>query len=65
MKMAVFCIVAPCRLPEIYGRFRGACCLLHQTTLRYNPEDSHLQLKYSNLLIRMEFTIAVSTAKAE
>jgi hypothetical protein len=28
--MAVFWIVAPCSLVEIYLRFRGTCCTLHQ-----------------------------------
>jgi hypothetical protein len=32
MKMAVFWVVVPCSLVEVY-----------QTTRRYNPEDSHLQ----------------------
>jgi hypothetical protein len=57
-KMAVFW-VAPCGLVEVYQRFRGPCCLYHQsdeaartsetsvnfyqTTRRYNPEDSHLR----------------------
>jgi hypothetical protein len=27
MKMAVFCVVAPCSLVEVYRRFRGTCCL--------------------------------------
>jgi hypothetical protein len=35
-KMAVFWIVAPCSLVEVYQRFRGS-------TRRYNPEDSHLR----------------------
>jgi hypothetical protein len=30
MKMAVFCVVAPCSLVEVYRRFRGACYLHHQ-----------------------------------
>jgi hypothetical protein len=30
MKMAVFWIVAPCILVEVYQRFRGPCCLHHQ-----------------------------------
>jgi hypothetical protein len=52
-KMAVFWIVPPCRLVEVYQRFGGLCCLHHQgdetlvnfyqTTRRYNPEDSNLQ----------------------
>jgi hypothetical protein len=64
--MAVFWVVVPCSLVEIYQRFRGPCCLHHQgdqgtlmmeaaktsemlvnfyqTTWRYNPDDSHLQV---------------------
>jgi hypothetical protein len=30
MKMAVFWVVAPYSLVEVYRRFRGACCLHHQ-----------------------------------
>jgi hypothetical protein len=30
MKMAVFCVVAPCCLVEVYRRFTGACCLHHE-----------------------------------
>jgi hypothetical protein len=30
MKMAVFWVVAPCSLVEVYRRFRGACCLSYQ-----------------------------------
>jgi hypothetical protein len=54
MKMAVFWVVAPCILIEVYRRFRGACCLHHQgesssetsvnfyqTTRCNNPKDSH------------------------
>jgi hypothetical protein len=33
MKIAVFWVVAPCNLVEVYRRFRGACCLHHQGTL--------------------------------
>jgi hypothetical protein len=29
-KIAVFWIVAPCSLVEVYQRFRGPCCLHHQ-----------------------------------
>jgi hypothetical protein len=58
MKMAVFWVVAPYSLVEVYRRFRGTCCLialmmeaartsemsvnLYQTARRYSPEDSHL-----------------------
>jgi hypothetical protein len=30
MKMAVFWVVAPYSLVEVYQRFRGPCCLHHQ-----------------------------------
>jgi hypothetical protein len=30
LKMAVFWVVAPCSLLEVYQRFRGPCCLHHQ-----------------------------------
>jgi hypothetical protein len=55
MKMAVFWVVAPCTLVQIYQRLRRPYCLHHQcdrpetpvnsyqSTRRYNPEDSHLQ----------------------
>jgi hypothetical protein len=29
-KMAVFWVVAPCSLIEVYQRFRGPCCLHYQ-----------------------------------
>jgi hypothetical protein len=35
-KMAVFWVVALCRLVEVYRRFRGACCLYHQDALMMN-----------------------------
>jgi hypothetical protein len=38
--MAVFWVVAPCSLVEVYQRFRGPCCLHHQGD---RPEDSHLR----------------------
>jgi hypothetical protein len=28
--MAVFWVIAPCSLVEVYQRFRGPCCLHHQ-----------------------------------
>jgi hypothetical protein len=43
LKIAVFWAVAPCSLVEVYQRFRGPCCLHHQTTRCYNPEDRHLR----------------------
>jgi hypothetical protein len=38
MKMAVFWVAAPCSLVEVYQRFRGPCCLHHQS-----DEDSSLK----------------------
>jgi hypothetical protein len=34
MKMAVFWVIAPCSLVEVYERFRGPCCLQHQGALK-------------------------------
>jgi hypothetical protein len=57
MKMAVFWVVAPCRLVRVYRRFEGLYSLHHQglmtsetllnsyqSTRRYNPEDGHLYI---------------------
>jgi hypothetical protein len=33
LKIAVFWVVAPCSLVEVYQRFRGPCCLHHQGEL--------------------------------
>jgi hypothetical protein len=49
MKMAVFWVVEPCSLAEVYRRFRGTSASIsietsvnfYQTTRHYNPEDSH------------------------
>jgi hypothetical protein len=54
-KMAVFWVVASCRLVRVYQCFSGLYCFHHQddetsetlmnsyqSTRRYNPEDSHL-----------------------
>jgi hypothetical protein len=30
MKMAVFWVVVPCSLVEVYRRFRGPCCFHNQ-----------------------------------
>jgi hypothetical protein len=30
MEIAVFWVVAPCSLVEVYQHFRGPCCLHHQ-----------------------------------
>jgi hypothetical protein len=50
LKMAVFRVVAPWSLAEVYQCFRGACCFLH-----LNPEDSHLLTRRrENLKSRIE-----------
>jgi hypothetical protein len=41
MKSAVFWVVAPCSLVEVYRRFRGACCLHHQ-----GDDGDHLHYMY-------------------
>jgi hypothetical protein len=40
--MAVFWVVAPCSLVEVYRHFRGACCLHHQGDDR--PDDGGIAL---------------------
>jgi hypothetical protein len=62
-KMAIFWVVAPCSLVEVYQRFRGPCRLHHQGDecsspwwwRRYNPEDSHLpgEISYFILISKM------------
>jgi hypothetical protein len=43
MMMAVFWVVAPCSLVEVYRRFRGACCLNHQSD--DHPDDGSATTK--------------------
>jgi hypothetical protein len=43
LKMAGFCVVAPCSLVEVYRRFRGACCF-HRQGDEYS-ENSHLHIR--------------------
>jgi hypothetical protein len=40
MKMAVFWVVAPCSVPEVYQRFRGACCFHYQDALMMETEST-------------------------
>jgi hypothetical protein len=35
-KMVVFWVIAPSSLAEVYQRFRGPCCLYHQSD---HPDD--------------------------
>jgi hypothetical protein len=39
MKIAVFWVVAPCSLVEVYQRFRGTCCLHHQGDRPHRREN--------------------------
>jgi hypothetical protein len=41
MKMAVFWIVVPCSLVEVYRRFGGTCCLYYQG----DDEGSYMALE--------------------
>jgi hypothetical protein len=48
--MAVFWVVAPCSLVEVYRRFRGAYCLHHQGETRnysFNIKYSYVTLPFS------------------
>jgi hypothetical protein len=47
MKIAVFWVVAPCSLVEVYQRFRGPCYLHYQGD-EYNPEDSRQRIELLN-----------------
>jgi hypothetical protein len=51
-KMAVFWVVAPCGLGEVYRRFRGACCLHIWTHFipDYMAQQSERQ-PYCNILV--------------
>jgi hypothetical protein len=48
--MAVFWVVAPCSLVEVYRRFRGACCLHHQC-------DRHVKLNAYETPLKKEVTV--------
>jgi hypothetical protein len=39
-KMAVFWVVAPCSLVDVYQRFRGPCCLHHQGLIATTQETA-------------------------
>jgi hypothetical protein len=39
MKMAVFWVVAPCGLVEVYRSFRDVCCLHHQGDEALRPDN--------------------------
>jgi hypothetical protein len=50
--MAVFWVVAPCILVEVYQRFRGPCCLYHQGDHRLLRTNRRENLKSYFLLIK-------------
>jgi hypothetical protein len=67
--MAVFWVVAPCSLVELYQRFRGPCCLHHQgegaNILRTNHYSvnivtvhSLLSYIYFDLVITLKFNFS-------
>jgi hypothetical protein len=51
LKMAVFWVVAPCALMMEAASTSEASVNFHQTTRRYNPEDSHLHTRRRENLI--------------
>jgi hypothetical protein len=67
MKMAVFWVVAPCRLVEVYQCFRGACCLHHQgDENRENLKSQRKETDWPNtvhetILLNCQFKIYYGT----
>jgi hypothetical protein len=64
--MAVFWVVAPCSLVEVYQRFRGPRCLHHQGDLALVMEaapSSHLLASGLNMEAVSFFETLVSTYK--
>jgi hypothetical protein len=62
IRLAIFWVAAPCRLVDVYRRFRGACLpgrrVNYQTTRRNNPDDSHLRtLRFENLKSNLNFKV--------
>jgi hypothetical protein len=58
MKTAVFWVVAPCSLVEVYRRFRGACCLHHQGRL-HCATTQKTAIFIQNMILRCFFSIGV------
>jgi hypothetical protein len=69
MKMAVFWVVATCRLVEVYLRYRGGCCLPHQgdVTHKNNVGEllSHKTAQHSGRQPSLISTGPVSVRKCE
>jgi hypothetical protein len=71
IEMAVFWVVVPCSLVEVYRRFRGTCTRIvllleaasssetlvniYQTTQNYNPKDSRLHTRRREKLKSYKF----------
>jgi hypothetical protein len=56
MKVAVFWVAVPCALVEVYERFRGFCCLLHEGEIAIFPVYiSIFQLKVIFLICLHEY----------
>jgi hypothetical protein len=56
MKMAVFWVVAPCSLVEVYQRFRGPCCLHHR------PDDGDSKDLWNVGKLLPDYTVHMKTA---
>jgi hypothetical protein len=54
-KMAVFWVVAPCSLVEVYQRFRGPCCLHHQTSTRMHGATTQKTAILYNFVVQMTY----------
>jgi hypothetical protein len=46
MKVAVFWVVAPCSLLEVYRRFRSACCLHYIATMMEAASTSETSVNF-------------------
>jgi hypothetical protein len=63
MKMAVFWVVAPCSLVEVYRRFRGACCVSHQGDRPDDGDSKHLwNVKFYQRFTRLHGAKSQKTA---
>jgi hypothetical protein len=52
--MAVFWVVVPCRLVEVYHRFRGPCCLHHQGD---HPDDGGSKDLWNVVKLLPDYTV--------
>jgi hypothetical protein len=63
LKMAVFWVLAPCSLVEVYRRFRGACCLHHQGDREIGKSFLHKVIKgvQKNILCSFIQNLGINT----